>query len=420
MPRVRILISGAGIGGIALAFWLSKLGHSVTIVERFPGLRVNGLQLDLRGHGITVMKRMGLEDAFRSVSAPEQGIQLVDTHGRRWAYFGANTSGQGSQSFTSEYEIMRADLCRIMHDAAKDEVRYIFGASIGSYEDKEAGAVEVRFTNGSVEDFDLVVGADGLGSRMRKMMFGSEMGFHSINENIAYLRIPRPAQHGEEYMATAYVAPGGRFILTRRHNPHQLQVYLTSRNVTQRLQSIKRGDVEAEKKAFADEFRGAGWEAESLLDALLGSDDFYCESQGIIKLESWSCGRATLVGDAGYCSAANGLGTSCAMMGAYVLAGEIARHVGSANDDVKGANTREGIKIALEAYERKFRPYVDIIQKGIGEEGWFDNVQWKSWHIYIFYWVVWLASIVKLDRLLGRLMGDGKKEWDLPDYEELK
>lgn len=420
MPRLRILISGAGVGGIALAFWLSKLGHSVTIVERFQGLRVNGLQLDLRGHGITVMKRMGLDAAFRSVAAPEQGIQLVDSQNRRWAYFGANTSGQGSQSFTSEYEIMRADLCRIMHDAAKERVRYIFGASIESYDDKEAGAVEVRFTNGSVEEFDLLVGADGLRSRMRMMMFGAEAGFQPINDNIAYLRIPRPAEDGEDYMATAYLAPGGRFILTRRHNSHQLQVYLASKNLTQRLKSITRGDVEAEKEAFADEFRDAGWQAESLLDALLKSDDFYSDSQGIVKLDSWSSGRATLVGDAGYCSAANGLGTSCAIMGAYVLAGEIARHVGSADDDIKGANTREGIKIALDAYERKFRPYVNIIQKGLGEEGWFDNVQWKSWHLYIFYWVVWLASVVKLDRLLGRFMGDHTKEWDLPEYEELK
>ncbi|CAM1509242.1 Fc.00g029810.m01.CDS01 [Cosmosporella sp. VM-42] len=221
MPRLRILISGAGIAGIALAFWLSKLGHEITVIERFPGLRVTGLQLDLRGHGIEVLKRMGLEAAFRSNSAPEPGIQIVDTDGRRWGYLPAN---KGSQTFTSDFEIMRGDLCRIMYDVTKDKVKYIFGASIESHEETENSPVEVRFTNGTKGQFDLLAGADGQSSRTRKMMFSSESsnGLQSLDESVACLRIPRRIQEGEEYIATAYMAPGGRFVLTRRHSPKHL------------------------------------------------------------------------------------------------------------------------------------------------------------------------------------------------------
>ncbi|KFY20138.1 hypothetical protein V491_03955 [Pseudogymnoascus sp. VKM F-3775] len=137
MASLKILISGAGIAGNAVAFWLSKLGHDVTIVERFPGLRITGLQIDLRSHGIEVLKRMGLDEAFRANAAPEQGVQVVDKSGRRRGYFPANTSGKGTQSFTSEYEIMRGDLCRIMHDVTKDRVEYVFGTSIESFEEKD-------------------------------------------------------------------------------------------------------------------------------------------------------------------------------------------------------------------------------------------------------------------------------------------
>ena len=170
MAPLKVLISGGGIAGNALAFWLSKLGHDITVVERFPSLRTTGLQIDLRGPGIEVLKRMGLEQAFRSNAAREDGIQVVDKTGRRRAYFPANKSGKGPQAFTSEFEIMRGDLCRIIYDAAKvREVSYIFATSIERFENTGDG-VEVWFSNGKTERFDLLVGADGQGSHTRKMM----------------------------------------------------------------------------------------------------------------------------------------------------------------------------------------------------------------------------------------------------------
>lgn len=160
---MKVLISGAGITGNALAFWLSKLGHDVTVVERFANLRATGLQIDLRGHGIEVMKRMGLEQAFRSKSAPEQGVQLVDKSGKRRAYFPANKSGSGPQSFTTDWEIMRGDLCNLIYDETESRTKYIFGTSIESVEEKNGSAsVEVRFKDGKTDHYDLLVGADGV------------------------------------------------------------------------------------------------------------------------------------------------------------------------------------------------------------------------------------------------------------------
>lgn len=152
MARLKILICGGGIAGNALAFWLTKSNHHVTVVERYQDLRVTGLQVDLRGPGIEVLKRMGLDEGFRAHAAREEGMQVVSSSGREWAYFPANKSGQGAQSFTSDYEIMRGDLTRLLYGASKAKV--LFGLSVESYEDK-GDFVEVLFSDGKTDQFDL-------------------------------------------------------------------------------------------------------------------------------------------------------------------------------------------------------------------------------------------------------------------------
>lgn len=130
MAPLKVLISGGGIAGNALAFWLSKQGHGVSIIERFPELRATGLQVDLRGYGIETMRRMGLEEAFRAKSVKEQGLRVVNNSGRQIAFFRVNRSGKGLQSFTTDFEIMRGDLCRLLYDTTEDRAKYIFGASL--------------------------------------------------------------------------------------------------------------------------------------------------------------------------------------------------------------------------------------------------------------------------------------------------
>lgn len=426
MAPLKVLVSGGGITGNALAFWLSKLGHDVTVVERFPSLRATGLQIDLRGHGIEVMKRMGLEDAFRSKSVDEQGVQMVDYSGKQRAFFPANKSGEGLQSFTSDYEIMRGDLCHLIYDAAKNRAKYIFGTSIESFEETNS-SVEVRFTDGKTDRFDLVIGADGQGSHTRKMMRGSETanGFHPLGgDTIAYFTIPRPIQEGERYIATAYIAPGKRAIMTRRHNPHKVQAYLMCTADPERQKTIHKGNVQQEKEAFAEIFQGAGWQTEELLNSMNNSDDFYCERIGIVKLDSWSRGRVALVGDAAYCPSANtAMGTTSSLVGAYVFAGAIGRHCRRSNEEGinRSDDTQDGVATALEAYERTFRPFMDQVQRGISTENksrW-DMVPSTSFTIAILTYLVGIVSFLRLHVIFEWLFREDIKGWDLPEYEEI-
>jgi 2-polyprenyl-6-methoxyphenol hydroxylase-like FAD-dependent oxidoreductase len=421
MAPLKILISGGGIAGNALAFWLSKLGHNVTVIEWYPSLRATGLQLDLRGHGIEVMKRMGLEEAFRSKKAPEQGVQLVDKTGKRRAYFPANKSGKGLQDFTTDWEIMRGDLCQIIHDATKDRTSYIFGTSVESLEEKN-DAIEVRFADGKAESYDLLVGADGQGSRIRKMLLGSDAVDKVIplGGYVGYLRIPRAVQEGEEeYIATWYLATNSRFIMTRRHSEHEMQAYLICTADAKQINEAYRQGADKEKKAFAEFFHGAGWRTEELLEALKGSDDFYCERVAFVKMDSWSRGRVALVGDAAYCpSVMTGMGTTSALVGAYILAGEIGTHCerGSSGEEERGG--KDGIDAALKAYEERYRPFMRQVQKGLSEDGW---AYWPTspFGIAVINRVAGLVASLRLNVIGGWFLKEKVQGWELPDYEEM-
>ncbi|KAI0537104.1 hypothetical protein GGR58DRAFT_361542 [Xylaria digitata] len=422
MPPLRVLISGGGIAGNALAFWLSKIGHDITVVERFPSLRDTGLQLDLRGHGIEVMKRMGLEEAFEAQVAPEKGLQLVDKRGRRRAFFPSTASGDGVQNFTTEFEIMRGDMCRILHDAAvKHGAKFVFGTSIEKLEDK-GGSVAVRFADGRNDSFDLVVGADGLNSRTRKMMLGpgAEDGLRPLDGVVAgYFTMPRPIQEGEEYLATVYMAPGNRGLMIRRSNPEKLQVYIGGK--TDAFKNVARGDVKAEKAVMTEMLQGAGWETENVLKAMNTDNDFYLERMAIVKLDRWFRGRVVLVGDAAWCPTANtGMGTTSSIVGAYILAGEIGRYCGRGTAKQAGkSNAGENIAKALASYDTKFRPFMDQVQKGVGEgSDWGYSLLSSAFGISLMHLFAAVASFFKVN-IGAMVLKEQVKDWDLPDYEEL-
>ncbi|KAI2468612.1 FAD/NAD(P)-binding domain-containing protein [Annulohypoxylon bovei var. microspora] len=417
MTQIRVLISGGGIAGNALAFWLGRLGHDVTVVEWFPSLRTTGLQIDLRGHGVEVLKRMGLEQAFRSKSAPEQGVQLVNSAGKRQALFPANKSGKGLQSFTTDWEIMRGDLCRLLYEQCKDNTKYIFGTSIKSFEENDSG-IEVQFADGKTDRFDLLVGADGIWSKTRKMMLGSdkEDGFVPLrNVYIAYFTIPRPIKEGEEYLATAYIAPGRRAIMLRRHSPDWIQVYLMCKNSSERLKNARRGDTKEERAALAEIMQGAGWEAEEIIKAMKKADDFYLEHIGLVKLDSWSRGHVALLGDAAYCpSASTGMGTTSSIVGAYVLAGEIGRHC------KEGVDTKDGLAAALKAYEDKFQPFMHQVQKGVSEDTGFGGNMMPTtpFGIRIMNFIAWAIAFLRLN-IIGQWFLREDVKWDLPEYKDI-
>ncbi|PYH38309.1 monooxygenase [Aspergillus neoniger CBS 115656] len=413
MTGLKILISGAGIAGNALAFWLSKLGHNITVIERYPGLRATGLQVDLRSPGIEVLQRMGLEKAFRKVTVPEQGLRLVDSRDRRWGYFPANRSGKGLQSFTTDYEIMRGDLCNMLHDAVKDRVEYLFGVYVVEMHQTDE-FVDVILSNGRKERFDLVVGADGLGSRTRSMMLEGEDQVHSIGVCAGYFTIESELKKGEGYDATVYMTTQGRGIMMRRHDPHKIQAYMFCKAGP--FEDCTKGDVEREKQVMGQVFQDAGWKSEEIIQGMEEADDFYCERMGVVNLDSWSRGRVVLVGDAAYCpSAMTGMGTPCAMVGAYILAGEISKRC------AKGTGSKEDIAKPLKSYENKLKPFMVNVQKGLlDDHDYMSRLPSSTLGITVVYLLFAIASFLRLDVLAQWILReDCNKDWKLPEYPSM-
>ncbi|KAL6411010.1 Aromatic-ring hydroxylase-like [Ilyonectria robusta] len=419
MAPLKVLVCGGGISGPAIAFWLSKLGHDVTVVERFPSLRATGQQLDLRGPGIQVMKRMGLEEIFRSKGVSEKGMQFVDDYGKRKAFFPVNQSGKGLQSFTTDFEIMRGDLCRILYSVTEDRVKYIFGVYLDGFEqDEDSDSVRVKFSDGKEDQFDLLIGADGQGSRTRRMMLGPNGPdpFHSLGISIAYFTIPR--EEGDDYMSTLYNIPGKRFVFTRRHAPDTIQAYLGYANVSDELEKVRKRDIKEQKRVWAKLFDDGAWKTPRIIREMQNettAKDFYSQEVGQVKLDSWSRGRVVLVGDAAYCpSPATGMGTTSGLVGAYVLAGEIAKHCGPSGS----SNSLENpLSTALKAYDDRFRPFMDQVHTlGPGMPG--RAIPETRWGIYVMHLVLWLSTLLGIDAVAQWFLRE-QNVWDLPDYAEL-
>lgn len=271
----------------------------------------------------------------------------------------------------------------------------------------------------STDAYSSLVGADGQWSRTRRMMIGKDTPdpMHFLNHNvfIAYYTIPKEMKPGDKYDATIFMAPNGRLVISRRSDPHKIQVYLQvmKGGTTERLKQAHRGGVEGEKAAMAEIFRGIGWKTEEYLKGLEESDDFYMERLGVVKLDSWSRGRVALVGDAAHCpSAVTGMGTTCAMVGTYILAGEIEKHCG-------GTAGKEGLGVALKEYDSKLRPFVNRVQRGVVEGSSFMDLWPTSWFgVAVFNVILRMVTFLRLTFLASWLFSeDGGDEWRLPEYE---
>lgn len=420
MAPLKVLIVGGGITGPSLGFWLSKLDCDITIVERSPDLRASGQQIDLRGEGVAVMRRMGIESAVRAKVVDEPGTAFIDEHGNVKAFFGANKSGQGRQSITSEFEIMRGDLVRILYDQTKDRCKYLFSTTVEDFENRGDG-VHVKFSNGKEDDFDLMVGADGQGSRTRRRLFPeAPQDFTFLKLYLSYFTVPQTDKDKATKAGRILLLPGDRAIFTRVDNPNTMQVYLAyyDRRLTRHdlEQAARTGDVETQKKIYHDLFQDVGWEVPRILDNMMNSPvakDFYGQQIGQVKVDQWHKGRVLLMGDAGYCaSPVSGKGTSIGMLGPYVLAGELARHTQPGG--------KMDVDAALVSYDRKFRPLIDEAQKlprGVPAIAYAET----KWGVWIRYVVLGLIVKLGIHHLLARFGSDNfGGQWKFPDYPELK
>ncbi|MEV4349786.1 FAD-dependent monooxygenase [Actinoplanes sp. NPDC049596] len=331
---MRVLISGAGIAGPALAFWLHRAGADVTIVEKAPGMRPGGHAVDIRGVAKGVVDRMGLTAAIRAEQVDERGIALVDKRGRRLAEMPADLFG--GEGIVAEIEIARGDLSRVLIEATATMADYRFGDRITALTPDG----RVTFQSGGTSQYDVVVGADGVHSGVRALSFGPQDRF--VRPLGCYGALFTVPDMGDlDHWAHMYNAPGGRVVLVRPTRDGRAMAglnFVTSKRYGRLSRPEQLGLI-------ARNLAGAGWKVPSLLAAMPDAEDFYFDSVDQVHVDRWSRGRTVLLGDAGYCgSPLAGLGTSMSIVGAYVLAGELA--------------TRPDPAAAFEAYQSGMASYV--------------------------------------------------------------
>lgn len=404
-PRLKVLIIGAGIAGPCLAYWLSRtrLDVSITIVERSPDPRPTGQPIDIRGAAVEILRKMHLLEAVRANHTTEEGTVFVDTAGEPFARF------EGSDGdLTAEYEILRADLLQLFLNATKDSsnVRYIYGSSVDSLQQSEK-SVDVTFDGASKETFDLVVAADGVGSKTRPMILSGQSVkdcYKPLGHYIAFFTIPRESHDSKLWQW--YSEPKGLCMMLRPHrNDSTIGVYLclTTPSRGQRDPTVEKAlgqGIEAEKSMLKELFGGLGWQSKRILDGMTSSDDFYMSRMALIRLDKWTNRRALVIGDAAF--ATFGVGTSLAIEAAYVLAGELSKI--QSGEDVPGA---------LENYEKVFRTMYSKVEK---IPPFFPQLiaPQSSWGLWLRDLIIRLASWTKIYRLLP---SDYEGSWVPPSYD---
>ena len=412
MSNLDILISGSGIAGSVFAFWLLRAypNANITIVERDPSLRLTGASVDIRSSAVDIIKWMGAEQEIRNQTTKEEGIQFVEANGKIVATLGA-TGRSDIQSITSEFEIFRGALAKIFIDPIIERVKLIFDESADHFEERDDGVAVTFAKSKEVKTYDLIVAADGLGSKIRGMMLNTkpQEQFYDEGVHAAYFTIKSDLLQGGR-LAKWHNATGGRVVFLRpdpnpagRTRGHLINV-TPSGDIErkQRLDTALREGNESYMKLMEEMFRDVGWTAPEVLQSMRESDDFYCSPFGQIRSPKIHDGRMVLLGDAGY--ATPGFGTSLAIIGGYVLAGELLNHPGD-------------VQTALKRYEEIMLPFAKSSQGG-DKAMQILNPQ-TQWGIWIRNAILGFVTRIKLDRFaiaVASALGFTETKVSVPDY----
>ncbi|WP_309054840.1 FAD-dependent monooxygenase [Streptomyces sp.] len=337
----KVLISGASIAGPALAHWLGRYGFETTVVELAPALRGGGQAVDFRGEThLTVLERMGVLDELRTLDTGGSPITFVDQRGRELLSLPADFAG-------GDLEIPRGELARVLHRRSLPHTEYLFGDTITALEETPTG-VRVAFRNGAPREFDLVIGADGLHSHVRRLAFGPEarhvrhLGYYAATWQL-------PNDLGLPPGSVGLNVPGRLAAVGADHrDPTRAGAFFVFASPELRYD---RHDAAQQKALVQEAFAGLGWEVPRLLESLRRAPELYFDSISRADVPTWSTGRIALLGDAACGATIGGMGTGTAVVAAYVLAGELAR----ARGDHRTAFTR---------YEHILRDYAQGCQKG--------------------------------------------------------
>lgn len=331
----KILISGASVAGPALAFWLNRYGDKVTVIERAKTLRTGGQNVDIEGPAQKVIQMMGLKEKIDAKNTCEQGVEFMGDHGKPVARQPKGAIG----SLTTTSEILRGDLASILHEETRDDCDYRFGTTIKALNQDDDG-VSVTFSDGSTETFDLVVSAEGVGSSTRRLVMPEDIRFRYLGVYASYFRIPRRPE--DKDWAQIYNGKGGTFMLLRPVHDKDTTVLVT---FLRNRFDVDELDGVAQRKMMRDALQGAGGPADRILANLDHDPDYYLGPMSQVSGSTWSKGRFALTGDAAWCpSAYTGMGTPLALVGAYVLAGELKK--------------QPNHTAAFESYEKLMRRYV--------------------------------------------------------------
>jgi 2-polyprenyl-6-methoxyphenol hydroxylase-like FAD-dependent oxidoreductase len=327
-----VLVSGASVAGTTVAYWLAHHGYSVTVVERYPGLRPGGQAIDVRGPALTVLERMALRAAADHRRTRIQGASVVDRDGNELSRDTESTP-TGGRHHRPDIELLRDDLVELLYEATKFNTEYLFD---------DGTSVKVTFERAAARSFDLVIGADGLHSNVRQLVFGPEAQFiERLGTYAAIFTVPNFLEldywqtwhYGDETMVGVYSA--------RNNTEARAMVGFMEADLR-----IDYRDTEAQLAELERRMADDGWVRHQLMQYMRTAPDFYFDEMSQIKMDRWSKGRVALVGDAGYCcSPLSGQGTSVALLGAYILAGELA----AAGDDYE---------LGFANYRKEFHDYV--------------------------------------------------------------
>ena len=318
MSDIRVVVTGASIAGPALAHWLCRRGAEVTVVEQAPGLRPGGQAVDARGVAKEVIRRMGLDEAVRAVCTDTAGAYTVDADGTVLETFRAEDDG--GDGYISEIEVLRGDFSQVLYDDTRDGAEYVFGDRIAELTQDRDG-VDVTFASGDRRRFDLVIGAEGLHSALRARVFGPREQFvRHLGLVLAFYTVPN--EFGLDRWLLDY-QEAGRSAGLRPVRDATRAIAMLSFPAPDF--DIDYRDVEAQKRLLREQMAGFGWETPRILAHLDDSPDFYLDQVAQVVMDRWSIGRVGLLGDAAFsASPMSGAGTGLALVGAYLLAGELA------------------------------------------------------------------------------------------------
>ncbi len=347
-PRRKVLISGASIAGPALAFWLNRYGFAVTVVEKAGAPRRGGYPIDVRGTALEVVRRMGILPRLQDAHIDLRRLTFLDRDGSEVASVSPHTVTGGVAG--RDLEVRRAELADALHTAVRDDVEFMFNDSIDALDQSSGHGVDVTFRGGGSRTFDMVVGADGLHSRTRELLFGPEGQFHRYL-GYCFAGFTMRNTLGLSHELMMWNTPGRAAALYAVGDSDDVHAFLNFTHPGPPCDAFR--NPEAQRDLVAAAFADAGWQVPGMLAAMYDADDLFFDGVSQIRMPRWSSGRVALVGDAAYApSFLTGQGSSLALVGAYMLAGSVADR-----DHAAG----------FAAYEHGTREFVTVNQDQVGE-----------------------------------------------------